>query len=1714
MGNLQRPEVYNMKDLTMDVKLRTCVDGSSYDFTGRKTFDTGFYRKNIGFGITDINIEINPSLQPAIEITFKDLYGNTIFGTQRGSNDDIDTSVLFNWPPPKFLFSFKGFLGREVTWMLNLKTTNVNFVPSDGSYEIKCSFVPNQWGFMADIPVLYLLACKRLRFKKYGKNEIKVGDCTFTTDSIFSYVKIGKQVEIKTKETTNQFDSVIRQLTGLRYSAAQTIYKTKKISINNAISGLVNNEGVFNFTNLNVPEPDGLDEDRINSLMLSSDNLSQLNTFLLLSTTKGKEKTPTDLDVKKYSKITKSFKYDDISSDGNFLKSNPNEDLSLYKKTVFDIIDGNLMAIDAEIKKRTYLSSKTQISKMTIKEIFNHIARDSAFILGSILEAGFQGYSDKINIESRNSADAKELIGKHFPLALYNGEEVPAIKDYGFNYGADAYEMKFVNEFIEAIGQGISEEMVSEVSADDSALQKPINSLELISNNPWKPFYSNIVENILIRSGIIAYVTRSGNPFSPGDYNTFFGGDADDLSVLLSLAKDDITSNLTKSILGQLSFEDKEALKRFCRFWVNLLSNDGLFFMKPFIDPKKDEDDNINTFFDLSPGSGKLVTSNEPVQDNILDYTIIIDEYTSENVKIAYDDYVSKGGSENSGQTIANILLKAANQKDNVQKTNFATASIRKMLDPFFNKPNNNEDDQGFRYGQPTFTSTNFGLIDRTSLSSYIVRNNELYYLLPKNDINSNVTNEYWYIMFANLDDSNKAKSKTSLSEEEMDQSLNHSDSKNPVGVVVIDTAMKPGDDSSEPLDRVNNINEAIEKGVVADYMFMNQVIKKPSTSTQTIEVDYDSYSFKRKVQDKEKIAAVSYDQNVYNGKIEAKNLAFVPYTHCSGDWGAPNLVFGPFCVNGSGDFRSAKQRAIIKAMCQSIIDRLSEIESERNEVVGNVIGKGSESRNLIYKQMHTIFHQWQVIATSIQNQDFCSNIIPDGVDLARSIEYEYGNCKNHVQKDPVKKLKEQSPTDGNTMFVYDYPLAPVNGKVVNVEDAIINIEPLYKPNGSTTVLNIIQQICTKNNFVFVPFPGDANSDNINDIYKPYPNPVDSKIMNYFHVLFTPTPETRSKLNNNASELITDHMKTYSFQNDAISIAFGAIDNQIVKGISVGTDASKPTAESIINLQRLADKESTNRQVAIDCSMLPVFEGRSYRATVEIIGNAQVYPMQYFYIEKMPMFGGLYQILKVTHSISPNNMTTKMEGVRMRFSANGEYGGIPPVTLDDLKELTKNVDKTMEVQPSQYVEAYPKSKNQNRAINGGEFTEDGTGSNSKITAPLMLTDKFIELVKDIKFTNLADVDAFFKANTDFNSFTEYFNATHMQKVGGKWQGVGVWAKDTLNSGILLNPQNTKIFEKIPILWPKGYANFFEIFTVWTTSISESGGLAVSEGANSLKTNPEGLTGAAANGKYQRAHPGLSYLFDGDGKQSYNGILGNRFVYDSLKNNSTFKTAHADPNLFTNRSSLGLDTGNVSDVWKGHIMPQNVWFDLTSNPKNILVDTDFNKFRGRGYPQHTGRVFFQKFLPYLFGRDDVLQQPVDSTSYPTVKSITDRWVSRVNTTYDTIIYQKPMTVIDKILDTSYDWEWNYLFNSSDHAVACAALRCWIQIQCNNSFTIDMDLSLGRDKIMEMIYGYAGSPTCSCNLVRIKTGSKYQYAYAQQNLERVMQIVATIGKIPPS
>lgn len=1297
----EQPEEFHMKDLFIDVKLEACANGSTFDYLGKKLFSTEFYRENIGFGITNIDIEVNTSLQPLVTITFKDLYGNTIFGTQsKDAAEDgqsIDYSSIFNWPPPKFLFSFKGYLGRATTWVLNLKRTSTSFNSSDGSYDLKCEFVPNQWGFFADLPFLYLLAAKRLRRDALGDNPTSEQLATIT--SVFDLLKIGKQVEVKTQDTTKEFDDLVKQLGSIKSNMARAMIVSNILEDGEVIDGVVNNRPIKDFIKMELPKLSTLDSalnssEKIEQRLNNPTELSKLNLYLLLLIKiDGKD----------------GFDRFGVSGKGNYEGFGvDNSDVSSARNQQSELISKNLKFIDDEIKRIVFSTSETKLEKITIGEIFSQTAKDAAYIIGSIIDAGLEGYrgTEGAISDRQNKRDILvsngDLIGESFPMMINNaGEEVPAIKENLSEIGAedigvDDFEMSFVKKFINAISEGIAKDLTKDGDVpgqDDGKLLQRINNIEMTSGNPYKSYYTNIATNILVRGGIVGYMTRSNDPNIPGSYGNIFI-DNDGRQQIEEIAVRD-SKNITDTMIKNLSSIDKLLLKRFYDFILKFLSTDG----KSVINEEGESEITIHS-------NNIHITANYPVvmSDNPL-------------VKLTFSQLWKE--------------LKKPSTLDNAKITENEEYGQQLLIESVStNELSKIPESKGILNAQHPLS-----FVDDATFEATRIMNNNLVYTYPNAVLTSGV---YWAVVFRGQDNIKAQEansSPTDIEYKNKDKDVSDLGQNEPLGYVAINSKL---DDDGDVLDRVSTLEYYRDmssvmgkKSVVFDF----DAIKNPSLTFYGA-APLDTSPGIEQFLWNNKIASDSIDQqHMINGGIPSKYIDVAGtfgWTVCAHQINGTdrNLVFGLFNSSQEG----ISQRIYIRKMCEEIKARLKKIEDEENQIIGSVLGKAGENEGAIYKAMHTLYHQWQSLSYSDQKNsngglsvnvdEFKDrgkfnvalnlekkfgtrhyNLIGDEVEIVEREDYENDDIPGlyNIQNEERNKFIE----DGT--FVYDFPLQRINGikeneKPVKVRDSIINLEPMYKINGNTTVLNIIQQICTKNNFLFVPIPGNPGYLDVKNIYSPSSVPAYIDVKNFFHVLFTPTPESRAKTSNKGDALaLSKNHKEYN--TNSFVIKYGDPSNQIISDIQVGTDDNKVTAESIVNLQRLVDNENQNKKVTTDCSMLPVLAGRSYKTSIKMLGNAQVYPMQFFYLENSPLFGGLYQIMKVSHTITPNDFKTSADGIRMRFSSgSGKHGSISPITLDTFRNLGNLLEPLPYVVSKNEVISEGLSSGNVKAANYSDFT--------------------------------------------------------------------------------------------------------------------------------------------------------------------------------------------------------------------------------------------------------------------------------------------------------------------------------------------------------------------------------------------------------------------------
>ena len=121
----------------------------------------------------------------------------------------------------------------------------------------------------------------------------------------------------------------------------------------------------------------------------------------------------------------------------------------------------------------------------------------------------------------------------------------------------------------------------------------------------------------------------------------------------------------------------------------------------------------------------------------------------------------------------------------------------------------------------------------------------------------------------------------------------------------------------------------------------------------------------------------------------------------------------------------------------------------------------------------------------------------------------------------------------------------------------------------------------------------------------------------------------------------------------AFGVSYGKQYQSYFKKINVGTLNSVATQQSIMAkhaILRKTDNDKSKTTVAQD--LYDIYTTQSYTCTVEMMGCAWVQPLMYFVLTNVPMFRGSYLIFKVTHRITPGDMTTTFQGTRMPRTAN------------------------------------------------------------------------------------------------------------------------------------------------------------------------------------------------------------------------------------------------------------------------------------------------------------------------------------------------------------------------------------------------------------------------------------------------------------------------------
>jgi len=1377
------------QDLTLDYYLEaTPVNkpGTNINMTGMDSYKIGPYLDSLGFGITSIEIDVKPNLQPVVNISFKDLYGNLIFSRNKEFNYD----VLFELPYPKFRLYVKGYLGKPVTFLLQVKSVKTNFQASDGSYEIKAEFIPNVFGFFNDIPYQYLFAVKGLK-EKFG--ETTGGGAS----SIIEIAKNGTEISQKIRQAEDKYAPIREKMSNLNTSPegiAQN-FNDKKLSFD-SIAGddALRNAGFSGITfNIDINQPNG---QPYTSIPAGTETV--YGTAILASIN-----SPTKINVK-----------DGTKTLSNFLNTEAGKNQVLAAQ---NIIKGNIEAISKAASTQAFSSVETKlIDSQSIYNVMTRLAGDCAYVLGYILEGGLNGYNGDPG--RPNNID---IFGNFYPLVEQNnigessalGEQIP--------WSQAKTEIEKVEIFVKALYDGTQQAQVviDEAQGNNETpealggmtsgpIVKRITNAEVIATNPYSDNVDQIITNVIQRAGLIAcgyggsINSSNGTPlagFVDGELANF------------------------KDVISSYRGEKKQQLKSFCDEVRDAWDSKGNFKAgKNFNSKTKSGSSTLKAYFGAY--FSKFPKASETAQFSGGQAESLISLYTYNNgalywnpksLATAFQAINPNANNRINGGGKGEILVYVTADKKPTDKLDSLTTDTI------------SDDTAPIAASQPKFYQW-------FSLSAN-----------PINAVEQSVFVNYEKL-FGVFDNTSRTYSSSYFSPNDL--IVKYQTGTNlPSGV----NPTNPGDymfrlldaaSTNAPKDWVVNLNDAFCRSYL--YYFVDRI----NTIVSKTDAQQDE---------------------------EAKKEAKASFFSGSGGGGVPVST-----ETSTGPEPYVRDEAQIKA---------------------------------VYVQFHHICQAWISLANTSGGDS-----LPSGTDIQL--------------RTTLEELYRSNDPNANFYLNFTFPLVSEAAPGFEVSEAIVNTDPLLENNSQTSTLNMMQNICTLNNFLLQPIPGGVTND-LQQLFLPSPKLEYAVGRNALSIIWAPTPENRYTDNKNDPIYpekgffkVLDKVKQ-----PVLALQFGSPNNVILKSIKAGTDDNKVTSESLQATSDIVNNQNQNKKKGFDCSMLAVMQGRSYKISLDIIGNAQIFPTMLLGIDGLPIFTGLYWVTEVIHKLTPNNMETTVEAMKMKYNGNGKFAAITPITKRNLSSYSSNGS-------------------------GG-----GGGNNGTNSFGGDLNYEFVKKIKDIKLKNTEDIGKVVKEFTGgkYTEFTAWWNKECYGKTPATTRG-------TIDAAAFKRFWDYMI----PFLYKDKYGsngiNFVEFAALHAIVYNESGG--------DYKSIREGV-----NGVTRAEHPGVAYAFD---------KIGDKSSYNKPKNKTALEL-FSDANFIAAHSSkkYGNDknTKNSKDAaWGGSQFPTSLFSnvaDAVATSPTFINEADFYKFSGRGYIQTTWRYGYEKVLQWILGY---------TGTDPIVKKYRDLW----------------------------------------------------------------------------------------------------------------------------
>jgi hypothetical protein len=246
-------------------------------------------------------------------------------------------------------------------------------------------------------------------------------------------------------------------------------------------------------------------------------------------------------------------------------------------------------------------------------------------------------------------------------------------------------------------------------------------------------------------------------------------------------------------------------------------------------------------------------------------------------------------------------------------------------------------------------------------------------------------------------------------------------------------------------------------------------------------------------------------------------------------------------------------------------------------------------------------------------------------------------------------------------------------------DDLYINplpVKDFLVDNQNSSSYDAISSILNNNNFEFIALPSFINfkdDDELESVFKPFGNYGEaisetscgpSFVCVYIGQKSIHLDYSNSDYPNDGFDLrcidgnvdpnVPDDFKINSEEFEdpvaAFVVKYGQQNQNLFKDITLDQSEFTETDESLQIQEDISQKGSESNRTIGGQNIYNVYAVRSYKAEIEMMGNAMIQPMMYFQLDNIPMFHGAYMITRVKHNIKPNYMSTNFTGVRIRHA--------------------------------------------------------------------------------------------------------------------------------------------------------------------------------------------------------------------------------------------------------------------------------------------------------------------------------------------------------------------------------------------------------------------------------------------------------------------------------